>query len=239
MVVEQEMQMSHDMRLLMSVAEQLKTPLTIMARQADLALLNAPVSPIDPKSIQTHSRAAMTLVDNYLLGLQLLAQQQALDLEPVSVSSTLLDASHVLEEFGKQYGIQLELHIAGRYEPVMAHRTALRSAILSLGFALIESAGAQQKTVHRITLAAHRTSQGIVAGLYGFSDLSAADWRRALQLQGIAQQPFAALSGTSAAGVFVADALGRAMDTNVRVGRYARSTGLAMTFQPSQQLQLI
>ncbi len=239
MVVEQETQMSHDMRLLMSVAEQLKTPLTIMARQADLALLQQPASDLDPKSIQVHSRAAMVLVDNYLLGLQLLAEQQELNLEPVSVSSTLLDASHILDDFAKQYGIELELHIAGRYEPVMAHHTALRSAILSLGFALIESAGAQQQAVRRITLAAHRTSKGIVAGLYGFSDLTTADWRRALQLQGVAQQPFAALSGTSAAGVFVADALGRAMATNVRVGRYARSTGLAMTFQPSQQLQLV
>jgi len=238
-VVEQQTQMSHDMRLLMSVAEQLKTPLTIMARQADLALLQAPGLQIDPKSIQTHSRAAMTLVDNYLLGLQLLVDQQTLDLEPVSVSSTLLDASHILEDFAKQYGIQLELHIAGRYEPVMAHHAALRSAILSLGFSLIESAGAQQKAVHRLTLAAHRTARGIVAGLYGFNDLTAADWRRAIQLQGVARQPFAALSGTSAAGVFVADALGRAMDTNVRVGRYARSAGLAMTFQPSQQLQLV
>ncbi len=229
---------SQNTRLLLSVAEQLKQPLTIMSRQADLALLEGIGAPIDPKLIRAQSQAALTLVDNYLLGLQLLASQTTLDLVPVSLSSTLLDVSHTLDDFAKQYGIEVELHIAGRYEPVMAHAAALRSAILSLGFSLVEAAGSQRDVRH-ITLAAHRTAHGIVAGLYGFNTLAAADWRKALQLQGVAMQPFSTLTTTSAAGVFVADALGRAMSTSLRIGRYARSSGMAMTFQPSQQLQLV
>lgn len=230
---------SQDMRLLLSVAEQLKVPLTIISRQAELALLTKGREPLRPLALRAQAQAALALVDNYLLGLQLLASQSELNLEPVSVSSTLLDTSHALDGFAKQYGIDIELRVAGRYEPVMAHRVALRAALLSLGFSLIEAAGARQDTIRRLTLAVHRTAHGIVAGLYGFNDLAAADWRRALQLQGTAPQPFAALSSSSAAGVFVADALGRAMATHLRVGRYAHTGGLAMTFQPSQQLRLV
>lgn len=226
-----------DMRLLLSVAEQLKTPLTVLARQAELAVRDSQ-SPLSPAAVQSQAMAALALVDHYLLGLQLLARQQRLDLEPVSISSTLADTAYALEQFARQYGVNVELAVAGRYGPVMAHHTALRAALLSLGLALVEAAS-QQPSVRHLTLAVHRTSQGVVAGLYGFKDVAAADWRRALRLQGQSRQSFPALSGGPAAGIFVADALGRAMDSQLRVGKHARLTGLAMTFQPSQQLQLI
>lgn len=224
-------------RLLWSVAEQLKTPLTIMARQAELAQF-MPERGLDPELVSSQALTALTLVDNYMLGLKLLTSQEALALEPVSVSSTLVDVAHLLDRFCRQYSVTLELQIGGRYEPVMANRPALHAALVSLGFSLAESLAAVPGAVHNLTLAVHRTAHGIVAGLYGPFGLTAAEWQRALQLQGVAGQPMPTVS-TTAAGIFVANALGQAMDTKLRVGRHARSTGLAMTLLPSQQLQLI
>jgi len=225
------------MELLRSVAEQLKTPLAVIARQVELGELAGDIRQVDTTAIRTQATTALTLVESYLLGLQLLHQQTELVLEPVSVSSMLVDVAHELEGFAKQYGTGLELRIAGKYEPVMANHRGLKSALLSLGYALLEGYPLQGR---KLTLAVHRTPQGIVTGLYGeYEHLSSQQWRRALELQGSARQPFAALTGGSGAGIFVAQTILQAMTTKLRVGKHLNQHGLATTLQPSQQLQLV
>jgi signal transduction histidine kinase len=229
--------LGRDAKLLRSIAEQLKTPLAVIARQAELAELLGNPAAVDVKAIRTQATTALTLVESYLLGLQLLYEQTTLELEPVSVSSMLVDVAHELDGFAKQYGTGLELRIAGRYEPVMAHPRGLRSALLSLGYALLESYPAEDK---KLTLAVHRTPHGIVTGVYGdYAQLSSQQWRRAIQLQGQAQQPFRALTGGSGAGIFVAQTILQAMTTKLRVGKHLNQHGLATTLQPSQQLQFV
>jgi len=227
--------------LLLSVAEQLKVPLTAIARQAELGQLTGQPSLVDAGAIRTQADAALQLVESYLLGLQLMSTQAQLDLEPVSVSSTLQDAAHALERFAKQYGVQLELHVAGKFPPVMAHAGGLRAALLSLGFALVEAQAAQDSAKpRRLTLATHHTPHGIIAGLYGdYDGLSAKQWRSALKLYGRAPQPLTAVSAGSGAGLFVADAILRSMESSLRVGHYQHQSGLAATFQPSRQLQFV
>src|SRR5262249_31568816 len=139
------------------------------ARQAELSQLRAGPDLSVASDMHTQAAAALQLVDSYLLGLELVREQTELQLEPVSVSSMLVDAAHILERFARQYGVGVELHIAGRYEPVMANSRGLRAALASLGFALAESIGAQeQRSGPRVlTLAAHRTAHGVTAGMYG------------------------------------------------------------------------
>ena len=224
--------------LLRSVAEQLKLPLAAIARQAELAELTGDLEAVDVGTIQTQAVAALALVDSYLLGLQLAEGQAELPLEPVSVSSLLVDVAHQLDKFAKQYDTTLRLHIAGKYEPVMAHTAGLRSALLTTGYALIEG----NPTVNRLplTLAVHRTPRGIVTGVYGeYDQLSTEAWRTALELQGRAMQPMPSLTGGSGAGLFIAEAILRAMATKLRVGKYLHQYGLATTLQPSQQLQFV
>jgi hypothetical protein len=224
-------------QLLRSVADQLKQPLTAIARQAELGQLTGDSSLVDLSAVRTHATAALTLVDCYLLGLQLVRDQASLALEPVSVSSTLVEIAHELDGFARQYGTTLELRIAGKYEPVMAHRTGLKSALLALGYALLE--GYPLKGGH-LTLAVHRTPHGIVTGLYGnYEQLSAAHWRKALELHGKAPQPFSALCAGNGAGLFVAEAILQAMSTRLRVGKHQNQQGLATTLQASQQLSIV
>ena len=227
--------------LLLSVAEQLKIPLTVIARHAELGQLTGDPAQVDSAAIRTQADAALQLVDSYLLGLQLLREQTQLPLEPVSVSSLLVDIAHSLERFAEHYRVQIEVSIAGKYQPVMASPRGLRAALLSLGFALVEAQAAQTRhRPRRVTLAAHRTPQGIITGMYGdYEDIAASQWRTALRLQGRAAQPFRALTPGSGAGLFVADTILRSMDTRLRVGRHDGQSGLAATFQPSQQLQFV
>jgi hypothetical protein len=227
--------------LLLSVAEQLKVPLTTIARQAELGQVFEP-GQADAEAIRTQATAALTLVDSYLLGLELLREQTELELEPVSVSSLLADTAHELDRFAKHYDVELELVTAGRYGPVMSHSRGLKAALLSLGFTLVEAeaAGEQRRHRRRVVLATHRTPHGIVTGLYGnYEALTADRWRTALRLVGRARQPITAFGVGSSAGLFVADTIFRSMHTRLRVGQYQHGRGLAATLQPSQQLSLV
>lgn len=224
------------MQLLRSVAEQLKMPLSTIARQAELGQLTGELTAVDLGAIRTHAAAALTLVDSYLLGLQLMRDQTSLVLEPVSVSSLLVDTAHELSGFAKQYDAKLELHVGGRYEPVMAHSVGLKAALLALGYALLEG---HPMNGRRLMLAVHRTPHGIVTGLYGeYEHLNTEEWRKALALQGQARQPLAELSG-NCAGLFVANTIFQAMSTRLRVGKHRNQQGLATTLQPSQQLSFV
>jgi hypothetical protein len=227
--------------LLLSVAEQLKAPLTAIARQAELGQLTGQVELADAYAIRTQATAALTLVDSYLLGLELTSRQTRLQLEPVSLSSMMADTAHDLEQFARQYRVEVEVMVQGKYGPVMGNYRGMRAALLSLGFALIEAQAAQDmRGPRRVVLATHRTPHGLVTGIYGdYRSLNADSWRAALSLAGKASQPATALAAGSGAGLFVADTILRSMDTHLRVGQYQRQRGLAATFQPSQQLRLV
>jgi K+-sensing histidine kinase KdpD len=223
-------------QLLRSIVEQLKSPLTAIARQAELGTLTGAPALTDLKAINTQATAALMLADSYLMGLQLLRGQTVLDLEPVSVSSLLNETAHELHGFAKQYGVDLDLHIAGKYGPVMAHPTALKSALVSVGYALLENAPLHNS---RLTLAARRTPHGIITGMYGdFEELNTRRWHRALALHGRAPQPLRSF-GSNGAGLFVAEAILQAMDTRLRVGKHLKQQGFATTLQSSQQLSLV
>jgi K+-sensing histidine kinase KdpD len=226
-------------RLLRSIADNLRLPLTAIARQAELGALREQQPTRDLQAIVVQATAALNLLDSYTLGLSLLEQQEqaALVLEPVSVSSLLTDAAHALDGLARQYDVAVALHIAGKYAPVMAHPAGLRAVLLSLGATLLENSPLAQS--RRLTLAVHRTPHGIVTGLYGdFESLNTRQWKKALQLHGSASQPYKAVGGNSA-GLFVADALLHAMASRLRVGRHLNQQGLAATLQTSHQLTFV
>jgi C4-dicarboxylate-specific signal transduction histidine kinase len=225
--------------LLESVAEQLKLPLMNIARQAELAQLLGEIGPAGLSSIQAHAVAALTLVDSYMLGLELARNQETLVLEPVSVSSVLTEAAHALEAFAKQYGVIIELEIGGKYGPVMGNSTGLRAALISLGYELIEAQASHTRSAH-LTLAATRNTRGIAAGIYSeYGELQTEHWRRAIELCGHAKQPFTTLTAGSGAGIFVADTILQAMDTRLRIGHYHKQRGLVADLRQSPQLQLV
>lgn len=226
-------------QLLTSVAEQLKLPLVNIARRTELAQLTGDIQPVELHAIHTQAMAALTLVDSYMLGLELLRNQETLNLEPVSISSMLTEAAHALDGYAKQYKVVIELEIAGKYGPVLGHRAGIKAALISLGHELIEIQAAHTQSA-RLTLAATRNAHGIAAGIYSdYEELQAAHWRRALELCGRARQPFTALTAGSGAGIFVADIILQAMAARLRVGRYHRQRGLVTVLRSSPQLELV
>jgi hypothetical protein len=229
-------------KLLMGVAEQIKLPLLQIARQTELMRLSGTAAIGDLSMIQSTADSALSLLDNYVLAvrLSLESEAQTLAIEPISVSSVLYDVGNEISRYAKCYGVNLELHIAGRYGTVMAHRAGLHAALVSLGLSLIEALPAQESPQLKLQLATHRCRYGVVAGLYSDTEsLSGEALRQGRRLHGISRQPLLGLTHTAGAGVFVADSLLRAMQLELKVSRHNRLYGLGAVLQHNQQLQLV
>lgn len=223
-------------RLFRALAEQLKVPLLQIARASELARLTGVNSAHSDNEYVADM--ALRLIDSYLLGVELQGLP-TLELEPVSLSAVLQDAATKLSTLAKQHDCELELHLGGKYGPVMAHRRSLEAAYVSLGYAFIESQPVSEKK-HTVLLGAHRSARGLVAGVFGEQpELTSDMYRRAQALYGQAPQAIPAVSSSNGAGIFIADNLLRSMETPLRVARYHKLSGLAATLLPSKQLSLV
>ena len=224
-------------QLLLGVAEELKLPLLQLARQAEYGRMHGQA---DLKAMQASADMALRLLDNYILGIQLSQQPQQFDLESVSVSSILYDTGQQLDALAKSYGVALELNIAGKFGPVLAHRQGLQAALTSLGAALIEALPALEQPQLKLQLATHRSRYGVVAGVYtDAQQLTSTALQQGRRLVGRSRQPLVNLSHTSGAGVFVADAILQAMQLRLNTSRHHRWYGLGTVLQPSPQIQLV
>lgn len=225
-------------RLLRVIAQELKLPLLQIARQAELAGLDATQQGSILQNIELSAQQALWFVDGYLLAEQL-SQQINLSLEPITVASVLNDTAHSLDGLAKLHGCELRLSLKGRYGPVMAHRRGLQAALAGLATTLISNLG--EPSQHSVlTLAAHKSHQGIVAGIFSTNDkLSQAALHRGRQLYGQSAQPLQTFSAQPSAGVFMADMLLTAMQTRLRVAQHHKLTGLAATLPLSRQLALV
>jgi len=223
-------------RLLRALAEQIKLPLIQIARQAELSQLTCSDKAL--KSIEYTADMAIRLIDSYLLSIHL-QTQASLELEPVSVGAILQDTAHRLDRLAKEYNCTLEVHLTGRYEPVMANRQSLEAAYTMLGYAFIESAP-PVALKHQVILGAHRSQKGVVAGIFGTQPgLSADAFRRGKAIFGSSRQGLPAVSSASGAGIFLAESLLKSMETPLRQSRHRKCGGLAATLLTSKQLQLI
>lgn len=224
--------------LLRSIAEQLKLPLMYIARQAEFYRTEETLEPTVLRDMQVNADMALRLVDSYILGLDLATKQMNLQLEPVSVSSALYDVAHNLEPLVRQRNGELQLVLAGKYGQVMAHKQGLMAALYSVGSVLAEIDGLDDAT-HSIKIAAHHSPRGIITGVYIDNRLATPSVARGRGWQGTMRQPFADVTASGGAGVFVADAIFASMNTRLRYGRFRSFHGLAATLQPNKQLRLV
>lgn len=228
-------------RLFMALAEELKSPLLRIARQTELLVASGEHAPESLRGMQMNADMTLQLLDSYLLSLHLTREPDALfTVQPVSVGAVLHEARGRLADVAREYDVALELNIGGRYEPVMANARALTTALVSLGYSLIEALPAMGTEQLRLRLAVHRTKYGIVAGMYcDAENLTPQTFRQAQNIHGHTRQPFVGVLPNSGAGVFVADAILGAMSSRLRVGRYQKLPGFAVTLLSSQQMQLV
>lgn len=222
-------------RLLRALAEQLKSPLLRIARSAELCRITDATP--DLRDIEYTADMTLRLIDSYLLSVHLQALP-SLELEPLSVQAVMQDAAHRLGRMADQYNCDVQVHSSGHYGLVMGHRAGLEAAMMSLGYAFIESVPASDAR-HTIVLGVHGSAHGLVAGAFGQQVMTADTLQRARALYGRALQSFPKSLSANGAAVFVADALLRSMQAPLRAARHQRLSGLAATLLSSKQLQLV
>jgi hypothetical protein len=228
-----------NIRLLLALAECMKTPLLKASRTAELARMTKDFTKIE--DIEFVSDMGIDLIESYILSLKMQLAGDAMPLESVSLSATLHDVAHTLQKMDTSTSFDIELHIAGKYGPIMAHPKGLQTALLNIGKVLMNTHSEREGKERAIlTLAARRTQRGIAAGIFTNIDgLDAKTFARARKLYGSAAQPLPQLTFESGAGIFIADSLLQSMESHLRVSHYKKLTGLAATFLPSQQLSLV
>ena len=228
-------------QLLLSVMEQLKLPLMHIARLAELQHLSGVQDEKSAAEMHNSALASLRLVESYMFGVGFASEGTLLfDVEPVSVASVLYDVAQELNPYAEAYGVTLELRLDGKYGPVMAHRQGLQRALVSLGSALVEALPAHDTADRCLRLSAHRCRYGIVAGAYGdLPGISTESFRTGRQLFGASRQPLNAFLSSSGAGVFVADALLRAMQSHLSASRHHRQNGLGAVLTVNPQLRLM
>lgn len=233
---------AHDTQrmLLQSIAEQLKMPLMHIARQAELSRTEETIPADAFASMQTNADMALRLVESYILGLELSEKQMKLQLEPVPISAVLYDVAHDLTPLARQHNTDVELVLSGKHGQVMAHNQGLVAALYSLGSVLAESC-AEDTGRGKLRIAAHRSTRGIVTGMYldGAPSLQTTMYNARRLHASKSRQPFMKLSANSGAGIFIADVILACMNTRLRAGRFHGKNGLAATLQPSRQIQLV
>jgi hypothetical protein len=239
-LTEQKQALIQSEQLFLSLAEQMKLPLLQILKQAELgAMLGTGQEQLG--QVRVNADVALKLIDGYLLSMRLAAEEAySIEQESVSISSLLYDTAHQLHPIAELYGVKLELSLGGKYGPVTAHRHGLQSALVTLGYALIEALPATNAPQLKLELAAHRCRYGIVAGLYADVDLLTAEaLRQGRRLVGDTRQPLPALSHTGGAGVFVADAILNAIGARLKVSHHHKRSGLGAVLQPNPQLELV
>lgn len=216
---------------LRSLTFELKQPLILIARQAELG---------DPKGfadIQSTAEQALRLIDSYLLSAQAEHGQIALDLSPESTGSVLYDVCQMLRSQSSA-GAGLFTIDNRAHEPVMTHRSALTSILNVFGVTLIGlSPGSAPPD---LTLRSFKTKQGAVGvGIFSKTSVSPKDLHKALELQGRAHMPLARLSSSAHISLAIADRLCRAIGGALTVKRMGALSGFATELPPSEQLALV
>jgi len=222
------LQQNAEDRLLSALAEELKLPLVQIALNAELA---------GNAESKVSAQSALLLIDSYILGVNH-ANQQALQFEPVTLSSVLFDTANVLGPIAKQKGYKINMDIGGKFGPVMGHRQSLQYAFAVLGYELMGTP--PQNVNSSITLAVRKAAGGFMAGV--FSDnplLSSASLKRARAMVGAARQTFPLGSSANGAGYFIADSLLASVAAQLKVTRHNSQTGVGVVLSPSQQLRLV
>lgn len=221
-----------DDRLLRSVAEQLKEPLMVISRTAELVESQGeyPTS----QHIQPMADMAVRIVDGFLLASELYGQQ-TLELEPVPLGAVLEKTAHALLPYAKQRGVELEVQVSGRYGPAMAHRGSFEQALLMIGYSLIGAGSSRE-----VAFGLHKSKGGLVAGVFSNNlSLNADVFRRGKALFGTARQAMPEINATAGTGIFVADSLITHSASTLKVAQHNNLRGLAATLMPSAQLKLV
>ncbi len=221
-------------QLLSALARELKNPLILIARQAEVAGKSSETKVLS--EIEKVADDALKLIDGYLLMAQSEYGQQTLPLQTIGVGSVIYDSVKALE--AKAPRRQLGIHTDIKDSHVMANPTGLGVAIrclLEIIFAQPRSTG--EKEIIRINTRPEgdRISISILSNNLDITDKTLKD---AQKLQGISHLAHADLP-QSGVRLAIAEALIRSFGSTLSIRKNRGLKGFSFDLNISRQLSLI
>lgn len=229
-------QVDPNIRLLYALVEELKMPFMQVARSAEFGRL---MNDRDQyRRIEITAEAAIKLLDSYVLSSQTLINQLPLELNSISLTSTMYDSAQNLSRLTKLYNTEINIQVEGKCGLVMANKNALEAALTSLAYTFISANDFSTKKL--VTFFAQKDHGFVRAGIYSSnSQISKKTLDSARKLYGTARQPASTITHKSGAGLYVADSLFYAMNSELQFSRHNKKSGLIANLLPSAQLSLL
>lgn len=222
-------------KLLSSLVRELKNPLVLIARKAELAgISSADTAFLD---IRHTAENTLKLIDGYLLAAQSEYGQQALPLETVGVGSVIYDAVNDLRTYAKEQKIDFATEV--KDADVTANREGLKAMVWCLSELALTSSIDDKKEVQRVRIKTLLAGEKVtVAVLSNQLDITDSELQAAKQLQGTSHLAGAKLSD-SGIRLAIADTLARSLGSTLSARKINGLRGFSFELNGSRQLQLI
>lgn len=228
-------------RLMMALAEQLKTPLVQIGQLSELLgddMIASRQHKPTTDAIRVLTTQALRAIDAFMLA----EKQTSLRLEPVSVGAVLYDVAHDLHALAKEYDMTIEIDSPSRSVPVMADRRTLHALLSLLGGVIIQSPDAPTELPdkRRLILGSHSSKDGVVVGAFGSHNQSTPAGLTAVRaLYGRASQGSGESGLQGMASMMLADTLSAQLQSVLKAYKHGRLQGMGMVLTPSRQLALL
>lgn len=218
-----------------SLAHELKNPLTLIARKAELEALNGENEAFS--ELQETAEQTLKLVDSYLLMAQSEYGQVKLPFETVGVGSIIYEVLQELNSTANKNNVYLSSNVQDT--TVMSSKSGLKAAIwclvrMSMSFKADKS--------HNEVLIVSKQARGDCVDLSVYStafDLTKKDIEKARDMQGNSRMALSLKNEGSGIQLAIADILASSLGDGLEIVNNRGNKGFRIRLRKSHQLRLV
>lgn len=226
---------STNTQLLGSLAHELKNPLTLIARKAELEALSGQNDAFS--ELQDTAEQTLKLIDSYLLMAQSEYGQAKLPFETVGVGSVIYEVLQELNHLANKNSVFLSSNVQDT--TVMSNKPGLKAAVWCL---VRMSIGFKSDKSHSEILVTSKQSRGDYVDLSVYStafDISKKDIEKSRSLQGNSRMALCLKNEGSGIQLAIADILASSLGDGLETVNNKGKKGFKIRLRKSHQLQLV
>lgn len=222
-------------QLLSSLVNELKSPLILIARQAESEKESAKKTEFE--AIQKAAEKTLQLIDSYLLMAQAEYGQRALTLEPIGVGSVIYEVATDIAPYAKAREVDFSIDVKDAH--VMANRQGLKAVLMCLSELFIEQNSDEEKHRKKVRIETRRENHNVaVSVLSSELEITNKDLELARRMQGNSHLANGKMPD-SGIRLAIADVLINSLGSSLQVRQINGLKGLNFELAGSKQLQLI
>lgn len=218
-------------KILNSLISDIKRPLVLIARQAELGQAT------QLKSIQKTAERTLKLIDSYLLMAQSEYGQQLLPVKSFAVGSVIYNVAEEIRPIAKKANVDVVLDVNDAL--VMANPEGVKAAIWCLSDMVLAQTLAE-KSNGVIEINTRKSHGGIKVSVLSKSmKVKNSDLDKTNEKLGKSHMAFSSASSDSGIRLAIAKLLSDSLGTSLKAARGKHTQGLGFNLGLSRQLQLV